>query len=147
VVFDELAVGVLVDVDADGDDGDSLGLHAALHFDEGGDFFDAGSAPGGPEVEDDDLSAKLAEGDFVLGVLNGEVGCGGADVGRARSGVAGGKSEKGDEGGGTSETVHTDIIINSPGERSRFLGAKAPRNDNTFLGRGNGVGKKQIPRR
>ena len=37
-----------------------------------GQFFDAGGAPGGPEVEHDDFAAKLGEVDGVLAVVDGE---------------------------------------------------------------------------
>lgn len=59
VICEEFAVDVGVLVHADCDDGD-VG-HALLHFEQAGQLFDAGGAPGGPEIEDDDLAAQLAQ--------------------------------------------------------------------------------------
>ena len=86
VVIDEvLAVGVGVGVEADGED-DDVG-QAALEVDEGGELFEAGRAPAGPEIEDDDfaLGLILAEADRLCAVADDDGGSVFADL----SGVAG----------------------------------------------------------
>ena len=57
----ELAVGIGVFVDADSDDGE-IGL-VAVQIDQRRQFFDAGTAPAGPEVEQNDLAAVTGEMD------------------------------------------------------------------------------------
>ena len=93
VVFEEFVIGGIVGVDADGEDDHSFIFHACRHADEGGSFFDAGRAPGGPEIEHDDLTAKLAERNFVVGILDGKVGGGGTDAAGMIAAVAGRESE------------------------------------------------------
>lgn len=61
VFFEELQVGALVDVHADREHRDSFRLHPPLHFHQRGHLFHAGRTPGGPEVQHDYLSAKVAE--------------------------------------------------------------------------------------
>ena len=78
VAGEEAPVGGFVFVHADGEDGD-LG-EAALHFEEAWEFFDTGSTPGGPEVEDDDAAAEFAEVDGAGAVCDDELGGGAADV-------------------------------------------------------------------
>ncbi len=89
VVIDEvLAVGVGVGVEADGED-DDVG-HAALEFDEGGEFFETGRAPAGPEIEDDDfaLALVLAEAHGLRAVANDDGGGAFADLGGVAGAVA-----------------------------------------------------------
>ena len=78
VLGEEVLVCGVVLVHADGDDGD-LG-EAALHFEEAGELFDTGCAPGGPEVENDDAAAELAEIDGFGAVGDYELRGGAADV-------------------------------------------------------------------
>jgi hypothetical protein len=89
VVIDEvLAVGVGVGVEADGED-DDVG-HAALEFDERGEFFETGRAPAGPEIEDDDfaLALVLAEAHGLRAVANDDGGGAFADLGGVAGAVA-----------------------------------------------------------
>lgn len=58
---EESVVDLVVLVGGDGDDGE-LGV-ALFEGEQAGELFDAGSAPGGPEVEDDDVAAVLGEVD------------------------------------------------------------------------------------
>ncbi len=69
-------VGRVVVIDADGEDDHTLIFQARLHADERWRFFNAGRTPRGPEIENDHLSAKLAECDLMIRILNGEIGCG-----------------------------------------------------------------------
>jgi hypothetical protein len=91
VVDEELAVDVGVLIHADGDDFEAG--HLFVEGEEAGEFFDAGSAPGGPEIEDDDAAAQLAEIDGVGGVADDELGGGFADVGGMTAAVAAGEQE------------------------------------------------------
>ena len=71
VLGEEAPVDVVVLVHADGDDGE-VG-HLALQGEQAGQLFDAGRAPGGPEVEHDDLAAELAEVDGLCAVGHDEL--------------------------------------------------------------------------
>ena len=75
---EEGAVGGVVLVEADGDDGDA-GVFA-LHLEEAGELLDAGGAPGGPQVEDDSLSAESGQVGALDAVGYGELRGGFADV-------------------------------------------------------------------
>ena len=56
-------------------DGYDLNLwHALLQGLQAGHLFDAGSAPAGPEVQDDDLAAKAAKINGMLTIADGEDG-------------------------------------------------------------------------
>jgi hypothetical protein len=69
-------VGVLVITDGDyGDAG-----HPLLELEEAGELFDAGRAPGGPEVEENDVSVELAEVYGAGAVAEDELRGGFADV-------------------------------------------------------------------
>ena len=89
VVVDEvLAVRGLVGVEGDGED-DDVG-HVLLELHEGGKFHEAGSAPTGPEIEDHDFAAVIAEADGLRAVVDGEAGgavADGAGVGVAVAGT------------------------------------------------------------
>ena len=74
VVLHELLVSALVHVNTHREHGHALRLQSPLHFDQRWKFLHAWSAPGCPEVEDHNLPVKLAERDFVLRILNGEIG-------------------------------------------------------------------------
>ncbi len=74
VAGEELAVEGIILVEADADDVE-LG-HLVLEGEEAGEFFDAGGAPGGPKVEEDDVAAELAEVEGVDAVRDGEEGGG-----------------------------------------------------------------------
>ena len=70
VLLEEAAVDVVVLVHADADDGE-VG-HLVLEGEEAGELFDAGGAPGCPQIEDDDLAAKLGEVEALDAVGDGE---------------------------------------------------------------------------
>lgn len=91
VVFEEFVISGVVFVDTDGEHDYSFTFEEALQADEGGRFFDAGGTPGGPEIQHHDLSAKLAERDFVVGILHGKVGRGSTDAAGTAAAVAGGE--------------------------------------------------------
>ena len=92
VVEEELPVDGRVFVLADGENGDLR--EAALESHEAGHLYDAGRAPGGPEVEDDDVAAEAGEVDVLRAVGEGEDGCGCADARGVVSAVAGGQRER-----------------------------------------------------
>lgn len=52
VIGQKVVVGVAVKVDTHAHHGDALGTEAALEFDQGRHFFNAGGTPGCPEVQD-----------------------------------------------------------------------------------------------
>lgn len=60
VVFQKFMVGGVIVVNADAQDYDTLPAETVLHANEGGSFFNAGWAKTTPEIQDYDLSAKLA---------------------------------------------------------------------------------------
>lgn len=91
VLVEEALVGVGVFVHADGDDGDAGGF--VLHGEEAGELFNARGAPGGPEVEDDDLAAEFAEVDGAGGVGDDELGSGAADAVGVVAAVAAGEKK------------------------------------------------------
>jgi len=74
VVEQEGAIGGGVFILADGENGD-LG-HTVLQDQQAGQFFDAGHAPGGPEVEDNSVAAQAGERDGLAAVGEGELGRG-----------------------------------------------------------------------
>ncbi len=86
---EEAAIDVVVLIHADGDDGE-LG-HFLLEGEEAGEFFDAGSAEGGPEVEDHDFAAEFCEVDGLGAVGHDELRGGFADVLGMLAAVAGGE--------------------------------------------------------
>ncbi len=92
VSLEEAVVLVGVLVLADGDDGD-LG-EAALEFEQAGKLFDAGGAPGGPEVENDDVAAKLGEIEGVGSVGEGELWSWSADASGVAAAIAPGGGEE-----------------------------------------------------
>ena len=110
VVLDELLVGVVVVVLADGED-DNLVAELLLQLHQRRHLLDAGRAPRRPEVEHHGLAAELAERNGVLSIGDGEVGRGAADARRMRTAVAGSKQNQANQGSSGEETLHTPIII------------------------------------
>lgn len=70
VVGDELAVGVGVLIEAYGEHGDAG--HLLLELDESRQLFEAGWAPRGPEVQDDNFAPVLVEAYSLCSVVDGE---------------------------------------------------------------------------
>ncbi len=100
-VGDGLGGGILGELGGffigDSENDEALTLELLIEGGEVGDFLAAGRTPGGPEVDDDDFAAKLAEGPGgAMEVSEGEVG-GGAEA------VGGVKLGDGGEIGGTVE--------------------------------------------
>lgn len=95
ILLEEVLVDVGVFVHADGDDGD-LG-EDLLHGEEAGQLVDAGGAPGGPEVEDDDVASELTEVDGAGGVGDDELRGWVADVTGVVSAVAAGDEKNCEE--------------------------------------------------
>jgi hypothetical protein len=95
VLGEEALIDVGIFVHADGDDGD-LG-EAALHGEQAGEFLNAGDAPGGPEVEDDDVAAVAAEVGGAEAVGDDELGRGFAQGFGMRAAVAAGGEQRGEE--------------------------------------------------
>ncbi len=95
VLGEEAAVDLLVLVSGDGDDG-KRGV-ALLKREQAGQLFDAGRAPGGPEIEHDGAAAELREIDGTGRVGDGEQRGGPADVAGVLAAVAGDGQEKGCE--------------------------------------------------
>ena len=89
VVGDVGSVGGFFVIEADGEY-DHLG-HIALELNEGRELLQAGRAPGGPEVEDDDLAAVVGEADGAVGVGDGEAGRGCADLAGMVAAIASGE--------------------------------------------------------
>ena len=83
VLPEESAVGGFVFIDRDAKDDAVARGDALLKLDEGGGFFDARRAPGGPEIKDDDFSLILLEagglavGERELDIFSGFSGHGG----------------------------------------------------------------------
>lgn len=89
MVFEKFVIGVGIIVHTHGENGNIGVLEFLLHLDERGHFFDARRAPGGPEVQNDDLAAKLVKGNRMLAILDGESGGRLADAGRLGTVIAG----------------------------------------------------------
>jgi len=85
---DEAAVGVGVFIDADAEDGE-IGT-VVVELDEGRHLLDAGRAPGGPEVEQDNLAPVAGEMDGGGSIEDGEVGGRLVHLRRARAAITGG---------------------------------------------------------
>jgi len=129
VVDQELAIrrGIVVEIDAENDDL----RHLLLQFDERGEFFKTGGAPGGPEIEDHDFAAVIAEADCSCAIDDGEVWrlCG--DLRGVRAAVASAdrqnkdgceshtfqnaRESMGQPGSEDSETAHISIIRSERG--------------------------------
>jgi hypothetical protein len=108
----EAGVGVGVLVDADGEDGEA-GL-VVVEFEKRWQFDDAGLAPSGPEVEQDDLAAITGEVDGGCAVGYGEIGGGLAGLGGMGAAVAGGdKGQREKEKDGEESREPHILIIRS----------------------------------
>lgn len=70
VLGEEAAVDGVILVGADADDGKLR--HAVLEFEQAGQLFDAGGAPGGPEIEHDDPASKAGEIEGLDAICDGE---------------------------------------------------------------------------
>lgn len=88
IVIDKiLAIGGLVGLEGDGED-DDVG-HVFLELDEGWKLLEAGAAPTGPEIKDNDFAAVLSEADGLRTVVDDDVRgaiSDGAGTGRAVAG-------------------------------------------------------------
>lgn len=88
IIIDEiLAVRGLVGLEGNGKD-DDVG-HVLLKLDEGGKFLEAGCAPTGPEIEDDNFAAVLVEADRLRAVVNDKTRGTVADGAGVRRAIAG----------------------------------------------------------
>lgn len=72
VLLEKSAVGGFVFIDRDTEDDAVTRGNALLEVDEGGSLFNAGRAPGGPEIEDDNFALVLGKGGG-LAVGEGEI--------------------------------------------------------------------------
>ena len=88
MIFQETVIGIAIYVNADADHRHAFRLHSFAHADQRRNFFHARRAPGRPEIKHDDLAVELAEGDFAISVLDGEIRCVGANPRRTRACVA-----------------------------------------------------------
>jgi hypothetical protein len=111
VVFQELMVGIAINVHTNSQDSYALVLEALLQLHQRGHFLHTRRAPGSPEVEEYDLPVEVAQCDFAVGVLDRELGSGGADSRWPGAAIAAGQqNRKDEENGGAS---HKAIIPNS----------------------------------
>lgn len=78
VLGKEVAIDVVGLIHGDADDGE-LG-HALVELEQAGELFDAGGAPGGPEIENHDAAAELCQVDGLVAVGDGELGRGFAEA-------------------------------------------------------------------
>src|SRR3569833_1091911 len=77
----EVLIRVLVFIDADAEHYQSYGRELAGHLDARGNFVEAGDAPGGPEIQEQQLAAEIARGVSAAGIgSDGEIGSGVAGV-------------------------------------------------------------------
>lgn len=97
VLGEELVVNVGVLVHADRDDFEAG--HLLVEREQAGKLFDAGRAPGGPEIEHDNVAAQLGEIDGVRAVGDGELGRGLVDVARVAAAIAAGNERQGQQKG------------------------------------------------
>ncbi len=93
VRLQEILVCALVGVNAHGQHFNALAFHSLLHLHQGWHLFNAGRAPGGPEIQHDHLAAQFVEADFAVAVLDGEVRGRGPDAGRAAAAVTAGQAQ------------------------------------------------------
>ena len=90
----EIFVGLRVVVDADAEDGAAERRDAVLQLVQGLRFFDAGRAPGGPEIEEHDFAAKVGEmGGFAI-EREGEVPGGGSAQTRLTLAIIGAREQE-----------------------------------------------------
>jgi hypothetical protein len=112
VVFQELMVGIAVNVHTDSQDRDPLVLEALLKLHQRGHFLHTRRAPRSPEVEEYDLPVEVAQGDFAVGVLDCEVGRGSANSRWPGAAIATGQ-QNGEDDGQNRGASHKAIIPNS----------------------------------
>jgi hypothetical protein len=106
IVFQELMIGIAIDVYAHSEDSYPLVLEALLQLDQRRHFLNTRRAPRSPEVEEYDLSVEVAQGDFAVGVLDRELGRGGADSRWPGAAIAAGQqNRKDEENGGASHKL------------------------------------------
>jgi hypothetical protein len=99
-----------------------LCVHSLLQFDQGRHLFDAWRTPGGPEIQNYNLSAILAEADAMVGVLNRKIRRDFPDFGRFRALVTAGCAEGCNTGKNESGNAHLNII-NALELRGRLKGS------------------------
>src|SRR5208282_600330 len=88
VVFEELMVRRIVRVNTDGEYYHAFVFETSLHLDQRRGLLDTRRTPRRPEIQQHNLPAKLAERDFVVGILHGEVRGIRADAGGMAPAVA-----------------------------------------------------------
>ena len=91
VILQKLVISIAIDIDANPEHSHALVLEPLLQLHQGRHLLHARRAPSRPEVQDYDLAAKLAEGDLAVGVLDREVGSGGANARGPGAAIAAGK--------------------------------------------------------
>lgn len=117
-IADEVGVGAGVLIDTDSDNGDIRVF--AMELEKRRQFFHAGTAPGGPEVEQNDLAPIVGKMDGRVTVRDGKVRCDFTSLGRVRTAVAPRDHGQGHERKQSKEAkkAHLSII------RSKTVGAK-----------------------
>jgi len=93
---EEASVDVVILIGADADDGELW--HGALQGEEAGQLLDAGSAVGGPKIEDDNTAVKACEVESLDAVADGEEGSGAAEVIGVISAIATGREKERETG-------------------------------------------------
>lgn len=86
VFHEEAMIGLLVIIDADGDDV-YIG-HPSVELEKARQFFDAGSAVCSPEIEDDGMAAQFVEIDGLSTVTKDKLGRRLVDVARVLASIA-----------------------------------------------------------
>jgi hypothetical protein len=112
VVFQELMVGIAVNVHTNSQDSYAFVFEALLQLHQRGHFLDTRRAPRSPEVEEYDLPVEVAQGDLAVGVLDRELGSGGADSRWPGAAIAAGQQNDKDDGENRGAS-HKAIIPNS----------------------------------
>jgi hypothetical protein len=108
----EFVIRLAIGVPADPENHNALVLQPLLQLLERGRLFDAGRAVASPEVQHHDLAAKVGEANFAIGILNREVGSGGADVGGPGAAVTS-RQQQGYDADQNRSLPHKVIIPNS----------------------------------
>src|ERR1019366_4051083 len=119
VVADELFVGVVVVVLANGKNG-YLVAKLLLQLHQRGHLLNARRAPGCPEVEHHGLALKLVQRNRALRIGDGELGSGAADARRMRTAVACGENYQANQHDGRDEVFHRPMIIHA-GSHGRLV--------------------------
>lgn len=87
MICQKFVVAIVIDIDADPDNGHALIFEPLLQLYQRGHLFYAGSAPGGPEIQHDNFAGKITQFDFVIGILHDEIGSRGANARGTRTAV------------------------------------------------------------